>query len=100
MEQTAREYGYWAEEEENTAGQDPVEEMLRVRADEARSPVQTWLVPVVDDIGRCIRERFASRILQEMNSRLAAGELSQLLGSAVVSERIAPQDLEIGTVSC
>ena len=100
MEQTAREYGYWAEEEENTAGQDPVEEMLRARADEARSQVQTWLVPVVDDIGRCIRERFASRILQEMNSRLAAGELSQLLGSAVVSERIAPQDLEIGTVSC
>lgn len=99
METTAREYADWAEEEERS-GQDPVAEMLRARQDEARCPVQTWLVPVVYDIDRCIRERFASRILQEMNDRLVRGELSLLLGRAVVSERIAPRDLELGTVSC
>ena len=99
MEQAAREYTGWTEEEP-AAGEDPVAELLRMRADEARSPVQTWLMPVVDDMERCIRERFFPRILQEMNTRLVNGELSMLLGRAVVSERIAPRDLEIGSVSC
>lgn len=98
MEQAAREYTAWAEEEQ--AGADPVAEMLRMRTDEARSPVQTWLMPVVDDMERCIRERFLPRILQEMNTRLVNGELSLLLGRAVVSERIAPRDLEVSGVSC
>ena len=99
MEQAAMEYADWAEEE-RPAGEDPVAELLRMRADEARSPVQTWLMPVVEDMDRCIRERFFTRILQEMNTRLVNGELSLLLGRAVVSERIAPRDLEIGGVSC
>ena len=99
MELAAREYADWADEE-MPAGEDPVAELLRTRADEARSPVQTWLMPVVDDMDRCIRERFLPRILQEMNTRLADGELSLLLGRAAVSERIAPRDLEIGGISC
>ena len=99
MEQAARISDFWTEEE-SPAAEDPVEELLRTRADESRSPVQTWLMPVVNDIGACIRERFFPRILQEMNTRLANGELSQLLGRAAVSERIAPRELEIGSVSC
>ena len=99
MEQSLREYADWAEEE-NPAGEDPVAEMLRTQADEAGCPVRTWLVPVVDDMERCIRERFLPGILQEMNTRLVNGDLSLLLGRAVVSERIAPRDLEIGSVSC
>ena len=100
MEQSLREYAGWAEEEACIPGEDPVEEMLRAREDEKRCPVQAWLVPVVDDMDRCIRERFSTLILQEMNARLARGELSLLLGSAAVSERIAPRDLEIGTITC
>lgn len=100
MEQAVREYADWAAEEEPAGGEDPVAELLRARADEARSPVQTWLMPVVEDMERCIRERFFPRILQEMNTRLVNGDLSLLLGRAVVSERIAPRDLEIGGVSC
>ena len=99
MELAVREYTDWAEEE-SSGGGDPVEELLRTRADEARCPVQTWLMPVVDDMDRCIRNRFLPRILQEMNTRLAGGELSMLLGRPVVSERIAPRELEIGGVSC
>ena len=99
MEQAVREYEDWAEAEQSSAG-DPVAELLRTREDEARSPMQTWLMPVVDDMDRCIRDRFFPRILQEMNARLVSGELSLLLGRAAVSERIAPRDLEIGTVSC
>ena len=98
MEQTVREYADWAEE--YAGGEDPVAEMLRARADEARCAVQTWLVPVVDDMDRCIRERFLPRILQELNLRLADGDLSLLLGRAVVSEHIALRDLEIGAVTC
>ena len=64
MEQAVREYADWAVEEEPAGGEDPVAELLRVRADEARSPVQTWLMPVVEDMDRCIRERFCPRILQ------------------------------------
>ena len=98
MEQTVREYADWAEE---CAGrEDPVAEMLRVRADESRCAVQTWLVPVVDDMDRCIRERFLPRILQELNRRLADGDLSLLLGRAVVSEQILHRDLEISAVTC
>lgn len=99
MEQAAEEYAYWAQEE-TAAGGDPVAELLRTREDEARCPVQTWLMPVVDDMDRCIRERFFTRILQEMNTRLANGDLSALLGRAAVSERIAPRDMEIGGISC
>ncbi len=51
MEQSLREYADWAEEEA-FAGEDPVAELLRTRADEARCPVQTWLMPVVDDMDR------------------------------------------------
>ena len=100
MEQSLREYAGWAEEEACIPVEDPVEEMLRAREDEKRCPVQAWLVPVVDDMDRCIRERFSTLILQEMNARLANGELSLLLGNAAVSERIAPRDLEIGTITC
>ena len=100
MEQSLREYADWIEEEACAPGEDPVEEMLRAREDEKRCPVQAWLVPVVEDVDRCIRERFSTLILQEMNARLAGGELSLLLGSAAVSERIAPRDLEIGTITC
>ncbi len=99
MEQVAREYTDWAEEE-LSAGEDPVSELLHMRTDEARSPAQTWLMPVVEDMDRCIRNRFFPRILQEMNARLAGGELSLLLGRAVVSERLYPRDLEVGNVSC
>ena len=100
MEQSLREYAGWAGEEACVPGEDPVEEMLRAREDEKRCPVQAWLVPVVDDMDRCIRERFSTFILQEMNARLAGGELSLLLGDAAVSERLAPRDLEIGTITC
>ena len=99
MNQAIREYTDWAEEE-SSGGEDPVAELLRTRADEARCPVQTWLMPVVDDMDRCIRERFFPRILQEMNARLVSGDLSLLLGRAAVSERIAPRDLEISGISC
>ena len=98
MEQPLREYADWADE--GRPAEDPVAEMLRTRADEARCPVQTWLMPVVDDMDRCIRERFFPRILQEMNTRLVNGDLSLLLGSAVVSERIAPREAEVSAVSC
>ena len=98
MEQAVREYEDWIEEER--AAEDPLAELLRTRADEARCPVQTWLVPVVDDISKCIRTQFFSRILQEMNEKLTAGDLSLLLGRAVVSERIAPGDLELGEITC
>ena len=53
MEQPLREYADWADE--GRPAEDPVAEMLRTRADEARCPVQTWLMPVVDDMDRCIR---------------------------------------------
>ena len=99
MELAAKEYVDWMDAD-TPSGEDPVAELLRLRADEARSPVQTWLMPVVDDMDRCIRDRFFPRILQEMNTRLADGELSLLLGRTVVSERIMPRDLEIGGVSC
>ena len=100
MEQNFREYADWMEEEETGGGEDPMAELLRARADGARSPMQTWLMPVLKDIGRCIRERYSLPILQEMNRRLVNGDLSMLLGRAVVSERIAPRDLEIGDVTC
>ncbi len=98
MEQAVREYDCWMDEE--NAAEDPVAELLRTRADEARCPVQTWLVPVVDDINKCIKTKFVSRILQEMNEKLVSGDLSLLLGCAVVSERITLQDLEIGDITC
>ena len=98
MELSVREYADWMDE--TACGEDPVAEMLRTRADESRCAVQTWLVPVVDDMDRCIRERFLPRILQELNDRLVNGDLSLLLGRAVVSERIALHDLEMGTVTC
>ena len=66
MEQSLREYADWIEDEACAPGEDPVEEMLRAREDEKRCPVQAWLVPVVDDVDRCIRERFSTLILQEL----------------------------------
>ena len=74
---------------------DPVAEFLRSRADEARCPLKTWQVPVADDMDRCLRDRFFPKILQELNERLVLGDLSQLLGVPVVSERIVPRDLRI-----
>ena len=100
MEQTVREYSDWIEEETLSAGKDPVAELLRTRTDEARSPVQAWLMPVVDDIERCIRERFFTRILQVMNEKLVNGDLSLLLGRTAVSERITAREMEIGGISC
>lgn len=100
MDQTVREYADWAEETGVSSGEDPVAELLRTREDEARCPVRTWLMPVVDDMDRAIRERFFPRILQEMNTRLVNGDLSLLLGRAVISEHIAPRDMEVGGVSC
>ena len=97
MEQPVREYADWAEEENSM--EDPVAELLRAREDEANCPVKTWMVPIVDDINRCIREKYFPQILQEMNDRLVEGELSLLLGRAVVSERLQARDLEIGNIS-
>ena len=100
MEQAVREYSDWIEEEARENGKDPVAEMLQARADEARSPVQTWLMPVVDDFPRCIRERFFTRIVQVMNDKLVSGDLSVLLGKAAVSERITARETEIGEINC
>ena len=103
METTVREYEDWIAEEEAEAaagGEDPVAEMLRAKADEARCPTQTWLMPVLTDINHCIKSRYFTPILQEMNRRLVDGNLSELLGRAVVSERIAAKDLEIGEIAC
>ena len=100
MELAVREYADWAEEEDRAAGEDPVAELLRAREEETRCPQRTWLVPVVDDISRCIREKFMSRILQEMNLRLVSGDLSQLLGLPVVSERIETGRLTPGSIVC
>jgi len=100
MEQTLREYADWAEEEERRAAEgDPAAELARARADEARCPLKTWLVPVADDMDRCIREKHFLRILQELNNLLVRGDLSEKLGLAVVSERIAPRDVVITDIS-
>ena len=100
MEQAVRECSDWIEEEERENGRDPVAEMLQAWADEAWNPVQTWLMPVVDDIDRCIRERFYTWILQVMNEKLVNGDLSMLLSKAVVSEQITAREMEIGGISC
>ena len=100
MEQTLREYADWAEEEERLAAEsDPAAELARARADEARCPLKTWLVPVTDDMDRCIREKYFLRILQELNDLLVRGDLSEKLGVPVVSERIAPKDVSVTSVS-
>ena len=93
METAVREYDDWIRE-------DPVAEMIREKADLDRCPMQTRMVPVLQDFVRCVRERYAAPILREMNRRLAEGELSLLLGRAVVSERISAKDLKIGEVTC
>ena len=107
MEQTVMAYTDPAEEEtfpaafpegEAPEDGDPAELELRLREEEARSALHTWRVPVAETMDRCIRERYFPRILQEMNSRLADGRLSELLEEAVVSERILPRDLEIGSI--
>ena len=100
MEQTGMEYADWAAEEttapeEDFRGGDPVEEMLKLRKEEALCPMKTWLVPVLSDMDCCIRERFFPRILREMNDRLAEGGLSLLLSRDIVSERIEYRDLRI-----
>ena len=81
-------------------GPEDGEELLLMQADGENAPLRTWSVPEVCDIGRCIRDWYFPRILQEMNARLAAGELSELLGQAVVSERIGAKGLRLGTVAC
>ena len=100
MNQALKEYADWAEEEAAAPTEDPVAELVRARKDEAQCALRTWLVPVADDIDRCIREKYLSRILQEMNLRLVNGDLSQLLGLPVVSERIEPREMEMGSVTC
>ena len=100
MNQALKEYADWAEEEAAAPAEDPVAELMRARKDEAQCALRTWLVPVADDIDRCIREKYLSRILQEMNLRLVNGDLSQLLGIPVVSERIEPREMEMGSVTC
>ena len=93
MELSLREYAP-AEEPESAFG-DPAAERVRARADMAACPVQTWMVPIVDDMDKCLRERFRSRILQEVNDRLANGGLAELLGAEILSSRVAPGDLDL-----
>ena len=86
-------------EREEASGGDPVLEALRLREETGACPVKRLQVPIVDDMDRCLRERFFPRILQEMNDRLAAGALSELLEVPVVSERILPRDLTVSGAS-
>ena len=97
MEQAAREYDDWAVN--GGYGGDPVAERLRAQADMAAAPVKTWLIPMVDDMDKCIRERFMPRILQEINARLAGGELAALLGRDLASRQVGPNDLDVRGVS-
>ena len=85
-ENTETEDAAWADEEE----------LLLVQADMAGAAVRTWLVPEVCDMDRCLRDWYMPRILQEMNAKLAAGDLSALLRLPVVSERITSVSLRPG----
>ena len=94
MELNQKEYAVPAEEPESAFG-DPAAERVRARADMAACPVQTWMVPIVDDMDKCLRERFRSRILREVNDRLADGRLAELLGAEILGSRVAPGDLDL-----
>lgn len=83
MELNQKEYAVPAEEPESAFG-DPAAERVRARADMAACPVQTWMVPIVDDMDKCLRERFRSRILREVNDRLADGRRAQLRPQGLV----------------
>jgi len=98
MEQIVREYAGWAAET-YSAGEDPAAGRFRAEADMAACPVKTWMVPVVDDMDKCLRERFWQRILQEMNTRLVNGDLAEILGREFLSERITSADLAVRSVS-
>lgn len=99
MELQIREYEDWVAEDEAAAAAESKaaeeEELLLMREDEAGAPMKTWLVPEVCNMDRCIHAWYMDRIVQEMNSRLAGGDLSLLLGLPVVSERVAPRDLRV-----
>ena len=99
MEQVRTEYAGWIQDEDETDGQDPVAELLRLRKEEAGAPLKTWMVPVVSDMDRCIRERFFPRILREAEDRLVRGELSLLLDREVVPDRLLPRDLTVAGIS-
>ena len=98
MEQTLREYAGWVEEI-SAAGEDPAAERFRAETEMAACPVKTWMVPVVDDMDKCLRERFGQRILQEMNTRLVNGDLAELLDREILSERITSRELAVRGVS-
>ena len=99
MELQIREYEDWVAEDEAAAAAESKaaeeEELLLMREDEAGAPMKTWLVPEVCNMDSCIHAWYMDRIVQEMNSRLAGGDLSLLLGLPVVSERVAPRDLRV-----
>ena len=99
MNQALKEYADWAEEEAAAPAEDPVAELMRARKDEAQCALRTWLVPVADDIDRCIREKYLSRILQEMRRRLVNGEQRQLLCIPVVLEKKEQKRVLIKSVS-
>ena len=84
-----REYADWADEEE----------LLLQQADAANAPFRTWLVPDVCDMDQCVKSWFLPQILQEMNARLAKGDLSALLRQAVVSEQVRAKDLRLGGIT-
>ena len=84
-----REYDGWADEEE----------LLLMQADAESTPLRTWTVPDVCDMDQCIKSWFLPQILQEMNIRLAKGDLSALLRQAVVSGQIRARDLRLGSVT-
>ena len=75
LKDTEREYADWADEED----------LLLQQADAANAPFRTWLVPDVCDMDQCVKSWFLPQILQEMNTRLAKGDLSALLRHADLS---------------
>ena len=89
LKDTEREYTDWEDEEE----------LLLMQADAESAPLRTWMVPDVYDMDQCVKNWFLPQILQEMNSRLARGDLSELLRQAVVSGQIRPGDLRLGDIA-
>ena len=89
LKDTEREYADWADEED----------LLLQQADAANAPFRTWLVPDVCDMDQCVKSWFLPQILQEMNTRLAKGDLSALLRQPVVSEQVRAKDLRLGGIT-
>ena len=89
LKDTEREYADWADEED----------LLLQQADAANAPFRTWLVPDVCDMDQCVKSWFLPQILQEMNTRLAKGDLSALLRQPVVSEQVRSKDLRLGGIT-